>query len=72
MATLVLDTPTSNQRLTTTMRYSFITKDWEENENAREDFVAPILTRDRTKFSSSMYVSFFSFELFYLILMFIS
>ena len=54
------------------MRNSFITKDWEENENARENFVAPILTKDRIKFSSSMYVFFFSFELFYLILMFIS
>ena len=54
LATLVRDTPISNKKVTKTMRNSFLSKDWEQNENARKEFIAPILTWHRTKFSSNM------------------
>ena len=54
LATLVIDTPTSNKRVTKTMRNSFLANDWEQNENARKEFVAPILTWHRTIFSFNM------------------
>ena len=54
LASLVLDAPTSNKRVTKTMRNLFVSKDWEENENARKEFVAPFLIWHRSKFSSNM------------------
>lgn len=54
LATLVLDTPSSNKKVTKTMRNSFLAKDWEQNENARKEFVAPILTWHHAKSSSNM------------------
>ena len=59
LATLVIDTPTSNKRVTKTMRNSFLPKDWEQNENAMKEFVAPILAWHRSKFTSNMQVFFF-------------
>ena len=54
LATLVIDTPTSHKRVTKTMRNSFLSKDWKQNENARKEFVAPILAWHRSKFTSNM------------------
>ena len=54
LVTLVIDTPTSNKSVTKTMRNLFLSNDWEQNENARKKFVAPILVWHRSKFTSNM------------------